>query len=140
MKSHSNLTLIQPTPEYASKTCGPYWYLIHENGMSFTAFSRREALILWMDERGLTLSRELAPSGTYDVQRINGEFFESMHSSYDEFYSLHDAIKASRIMSNGDYTTAIITEAEGIRCVNYLNPNCRHRPQFDYAETRAIYC
>ena len=139
MRTHTNLTLIQPTPEYARNTCGPYWYLIQKNGMAFTAFTRRESLILWLEERGLSLSHELAPAGTHDVQQINGEFLEVSHSSYDEFYSLADGANESRILSNGDYTLSIITESEGRRCVHYLNPNCRHRPKFNYAEMRAIY-
>lgn len=133
MKHYSNLTLISITPPQHSLTCG-YWYLIHHQGMSYTAFATLEGLSRWMEERGLTLSEELPERGVHSAQKLIGEFSENCHMSYDAFYSLQG--QRTKQLSNGDYTLAIITDDAGHKTVNYLNPNCKDRHIFDYALAR----
>ena len=132
------LTLIQATPEQARNTCGPYWYLVQDYYTSHTAFCRRESFLNYLEERGLALSEPLVEQGTYAYQVIIGGYDQVMHMSYDAFYAL-PAIIETRTLSNGSYTLARITEDNGIRTVHTLNPNCEHRPEYDYFESKAIY-
>jgi hypothetical protein len=68
---------------------------------------------------------------------MEGTYHHVMHLSYDTFYALQG--ERTRSLSNGDYTLAIITtDEDGTRTVNDLNPNCRDRKVFDYAESRAL--
>lgn len=139
MRKLERLSLVQPTPEYAANTCGPYWYLVLNNGTSETAFCRRESFLDWMRDRGLSLSAPLVEQGEHSYQAIIGEYNEQMHGSYDEFYSLPDVITETRQLSNGRYTLARITGSESARTVHTMNVNCHHRHEYDYSESRAIY-
>lgn len=135
--SNSNLWLCSLTAEQKARTCG-YWYTVTTGATPHTAFRTRQALDKWLSDRGLRLSAELPPIGTHAVQRLEGEYFQIMHGSYDEFYSL-PAIGEIRLLSNGQYTLGRITEQDdGIRAVHTLNPNCKHRPVFDYRTSAAV--
>ena len=128
------------TPEQHERTCN-YWYTVTTFGSTpHTAFTRRQALLNWLQERGLELSSELPEvRGTFASQRIIGTYRTETHLSYDEFFALKG--ERTRDLSNGDYTLAIITTGEdGIKTVHTLNPNCHDRPVFDYRTSRDIYC
>ena len=138
-EKRKNLHLAQITPEQSSRTCGPYWYIITNGAMSYTAFRRRESFLNWLQERGLSLEHDLVEQGKHDAQHITGEFEEISHMSYDEFFGLPNIVKETRVLSNGSYTLGIITEKDGIRQIHHLNPNCKHRPKFDYFESTGLF-
>lgn len=134
---YDRLHLITLDRDQHLSTCG-YWYLVQSRCRAHTAFARRESLVHWLEERGLKLTKPLPDHGTHSVQEIEGAYRVSAHLSYDEFFSLLG--DRTRTMSNGDYTLAIITsDADGLRTVHHLNPNCRDRPTFNHAESRAIF-
>lgn len=122
-----NLRVYALSPEQAARTCGPYPFVCQHQGMAFTAFLSVADRDEWLRMRGLTL----------DGTTVAGAYAERMHWSYDEFYALTgDRI---RVMSNGDFTLGIVTtDAEGMRTVHTLNPNCRERPVFPHSESRAM--
>jgi len=123
------------TEEQHAQTCG-YWYLVQAEGRAHTAFSNREHLIRWLEERGLSIVGELAMAGTHSIVHVDGSYRTEMHMSYDHFFSL-DGIMI-RSLSNGDYTLGIITEDDEGCIVHTLNPNMRHRLVFDYTASRAL--
>ena len=133
---YRNLQVCSLTPEQHRNTCG-YWYTVTESSTAHTAFARRESLMQWLEERGLSLTAPLPEQGTHSFQRINGEYVRQLEGSYDKFYSL-PAIIETRTLDNGEYTLARITETDGLRTVHVLNCNNKHRPKFDYNESRAI--
>jgi len=135
IQQYNNLTLITLDEKGHGKTCN-YWYLIQEGHSSYTAFTYRASLERWLHDRGLKLSEPLPEHGVHSYQKISGGFNESMHMSYDDFYNLNTFME-SKAMSNGDWTLSRLTADEtGRVTVHTLNPNCRHRPQFDHKETR----
>lgn len=108
--------------------------------MAHTAFTTRNALEQWLSERGLKMTAELPAHGECSTQHLEGEYSTEMHGSYDAFYAL-PAIFETKTLSNGDYTLARVTEDEsGHRTVHTLNPNCHHRPVFDYRACHEMYC
>lgn len=120
------------------RTCG-YWYTVINGATAHTAFATRAGLDRWLSERGLTLERELPERGEWGSSRVAGTYRERSY--------LHDAgefdelrpIVSTAVMSNGDYTLALITEDDaGTRTVHYLNPNVRTRLVFDRARTREV--
>jgi hypothetical protein len=140
-QGYGNLYAITLTPEGHEKTCG-YWFVVRNGTMSHTAFETRAGLDRWLTERGLTLKNDLPEAGTFGTTRIMGEYRTAMHGEFvsddyrdgtgeGDFYSL-PWIAATAKMSNGQYTLALITEEDGIRIVNYLNPNVKTRVVFDY--------
>ena len=134
---HANLHLITCDQDHHDRTCG-YWYIVQSGAMANCAFSRRESFMQFLSERGLELTEELPSHTERSFQSIAGSYRTQMHGSYDEFFALSGT--RTRTLSNGQYTVAIITQDDdGIRTVHTLNPNCRDRPVFDYAESRALH-
>lgn len=134
---HANLHLTTCDQNHHDRTCG-YWYIVQSGAMSNCAFSRRESFLQFLNERGLELTKELPNHTEPSFQSITGSYRTQMHGSYDEFFALRGI--RTRTMSNAQYTLAIITtDDDGIRTVHTLNPNCRDRPVFDYAESRALH-
>lgn len=118
------------------RTCG-YWYTVTQSTMAHTAFRSREALDLWLSDRGLMLPAPMDnPEG--DWCGIVGTYREHVHmidpAEFDKIEGLQ-----TRDMSNGEWTKAIIsTDADGIRTVHTLNPNIRTRTVYDYAESNLM--
>lgn len=134
--NYRNLQVCSLTPDQKRNTCG-YWYTVTDSCTAHTAFARRESLMQWLEERGLSLTEPLPEQGTFGFQKIKGEYARQLEGSYDAFYAL-PAIIETRTLDNGEYTLARITEENGVRTVHVLNCNNRHRPKFDYAESRAM--
>jgi hypothetical protein len=136
-RTYSNLQVTSLNPEQHERTCG-YWYTVTTGAMAHTAFATRAGLDRWMEERGLSLERELPEKGEWGSSRIVGEYREAsyLHDA-DDFHALRPII-ATPELSNGDYTLGLITEEDGIRTVHYLNPNVRTRLVYDYTRTRAL--
>lgn len=122
------------------RTCG-YWFTVTNGAMAHTAFATRASLDRWMAERGLTLENDLPEAGTAGLARITGEYRAASHGEFlsDDyaegmgpggFYSLQPVL-VTAAQSNGDYTLALITEEDGVRVVNTLNPNVHSRLVFD---------
>ena len=131
-----DLHLITLDKSQHDKTCG-YWYLVQNHCAAHTAFASREHLLNWLSERGLELTDELPKHGEWSVQKIKGKYIAQMHGDYNEVMSRTGY--ETRTLSNGEYTLAIIDEHEGIKTVHTLNPNCKRRPVFNYAESRALF-
>jgi len=125
------------TPEARERTCG-YWYTVTSNGATpHTAFRTRAALMRWLDDRGLTVEGEIPEPGNYAHGPIIGSYRRASHLSYDRFYDVEGL--RTRVMDNADYTLGIIsTDADGLRTIHHLNPNCRDRPIFDYRSSQAL--
>jgi hypothetical protein len=133
-----SLHLTTYSPELHERGCG-YWYAVEHQAFAHTAFRQRSALVLWLSERGLSLSAPLPDEKVYSCQRLKGQYRQALHGSYDLFYSLIGT--RTREVNNGDYTMAIITDDEdGIKTVNVLNCNCADRPKYDHAESDLTYC
>ena len=131
---YDKLRLCQLDPEQ-SKARLDYWFTVTHGSMSHTAFRTQEALMLWLEERGLKLTEELAEHGEWKPQKIEGRYVSHMHHNYTEFYGLKDDAEEVRKLSNGSYTLGLITtDAEGIKTVNYLAP-ASFRHTFDYRKT-----
>lgn len=136
-ETRSNLTAISLTPEAHARTCN-YWYLVQQGSGPFTAFTTRRGLDRWLEERNLSLAVDLPSRAEHGYSAIVGIYREQMHMSYDEFYSL-PSIAEIRVLSNGQYTLGMVTkDADGVRTVHTLNPNCNYRRVFDYEESREI--
>ena len=128
-------------------------YLIHRGAQSHTAFRDRENMLQWLEDRGLELTAELPEHKTFGTQKLTGSYADVSHRSYDAVLGIDDEYERvcalregrpvpirTRMLSNGAYTLGLITETpDGNRVVNYLNPNCQHRPTFDYTESRKMY-
>lgn len=122
--------------EQHRKTCG-YWYLVTAMNRSHTAFAKRDHLLQWLQDRGLWLTGELAPSGEFSVVTVDGVYRRTSHVSYDEFYSLDG--RRVRVLDNADYTLGIIVDdADGVANVHLLNCNLRDRLVFDYQASRIL--
>lgn len=137
-QTHTNFWVITLTPEQHATTCN-YWYLVQTyGGTSHIAFTKRSSLENWAHERGLTLPT-LPAEGTHSSQQMPGAYRTKMHSSYDEFFGIEKALEV-RVLSNARWTLGLVTtDEDGIRTVHSLNPNCKHRPEFDYHECRAMF-
>jgi hypothetical protein len=130
------LTVISLDQQGHERTCN-YWYLVQNQHGPHTAFEKREHLLAWLERLGLTLEGELPPHGTHGWLTVTGAYRAKSHLSYDEFFALEG--DRTRTLSNGRYTLGIITRDEdGLRTLHTLNPNCRDRPEFDHAESRAL--
>lgn len=124
------------TEEGRAKTCG-YWYCVSDHGTAHTAFRTREAFVQWLDDRGLTVERDIPAEGEGAYFAITGQFRTALHMDRAEF----DAIKgkARLQISNGDFTLATIApDGDGIMCEHVLNPNVADRPKFDYRTAQAL--
>ncbi|TDX21598.1 hypothetical protein DFO67_1358 [Modicisalibacter xianhensis] len=135
--TYDNLHLIQIDSEQASRTCGPYYYLVQNNFMAHTAFRTEQGLMRWLEERGLELSKPLVAKGEHQSQPIIGAYRDCMTMDEDAFNALAADLE-TRTMSNATYTLAKIIRVEGVNEVHYLNPNCHGRVVFDYQESRDL--
>jgi hypothetical protein len=138
MQTHKDFWVITLDQQGHEKTCN-YWYLVQTYGGSpHIAFTRRSSLENWAFERGLMLPDMPSP-GTHSCSKMEGAYRTQMHSSYDEFYSIEKALEV-RVLSNARWTLGLVTkDSDGIRTVHTLNPNCKHRPVFDYEECRVMF-
>jgi len=133
----NTLYLCSLTAEQRQRTCG-YWYTVTRGAMAHTAFRTKAALMAWLGDCGLSLTAAVPEKlGEHSTQAISGQYLQKMHGDYSDFYAL-PAIKEIRCMSNGDWTLGRITESDGIRTIHTLNPNCHHRPVFDWRTSQAL--
>lgn len=134
--TYTNLCVISLCPQRHAQTCG-YWYLVQARGMPHTAFAEEAHLLDWLAARGLALTQPLPSKGVHSYQQLSGTYTSQSHMSYDAFFALKGL--RVRVLDNARYTLGIVTEDdEGHRTVHYLNCNCHDRPEFDYAESRAL--
>jgi hypothetical protein len=146
---YDNLYAYSLTPEQHERTCD-YWFNVTNGAMAHTAFHTRAALDRWLTERNLTLENELPEPGTSGSARIIGEYHTESHGvrlhqpgeewvgmGPGDFYNLRP-IAAMPTLSNGEYTLALVTEEDGVRVINTLNPNVRSRVVFDYRRTAEL--
>ena len=131
------LTLITLNPEMHARTCN-YWYVVQNQCGPHTAFNRRESLLAWLQVRGLELTAELPQQGQWSCQSIKGAYKAVSHWDYNDVMG-RDGVEI-RQLSNGQYTLGIVDRDEnGIATVHTMNCNCKRRPVYDYAESRAMY-
>ncbi len=132
------LSLVTLNAEGNKRTCD-YWYLVQNHSAAHTAFHSRAALLLWLLERGLSLTAALPAHGTFSCQNLSGFYYDESHYG-SEATAAFDAITSylsGRKMDNANWTEAKITTEDGIRTVHYLNCN-ETRHHFDYAESRQL--
>ncbi len=138
VQTYSRLYLCALNQEAHDRTCD-YWYTVSSHAMAHTAFTRRAALLRWLNERGLSVAGDIPEPGQFASFEIKGAYRTARHLDRAAF----DALKGeqTRALSNGEYTLAVITlDPDGLRTVHTLNPNVRDRPVFDYRESRELYC
>lgn len=137
---YGNLCVRSLSQEEREAHCG-YWYTVTSGGTAHVAFGTRAGLDRWLSERGLALESELPGAGSCGMTAVAGEYLTASHGEFlsDDpgvamgpggFYALRPVL-ATAELSNGDCTLALITEEDGVRVVNTLNPNVRPRVIFD---------
>ncbi len=146
-QTYSKLYATSLDPEQHERTAG-YWYTVTNGATAHTAFTTRAGLDRWLCERGLSLENDLPASGTWGTTRIPGEYRHESHGTFvnpedytigmteDEDWKTLRPVLATAVMSNGEYTLALITETDGIRTVHTLNVNVKTRVIFDSTHTR----
>lgn len=112
----------------AKQTAGPYQYVIQNKGMSYVAFCNLSSMMMWMEERGLSLDKMIDVNSWVNVQ---GKHREVAHMETVANFNLRGG-RRSMIMSNGDWTECVINDDDGIRTIHYLNVNVRDRKVFDW--------
>lgn len=141
MNIKNNLHVSKVDSERASKTCGNYYYLVTSHGASYKAFNKKESFELWMNERKLSLVKQLPTSkDEFGYSAINGEYKRKLHMSCDDFYALKPkAIHDTRTLDNADYVRCFITEENGEVVENILNCNIKEREVFDRESSLALF-
>jgi hypothetical protein len=146
-RTYNRLFAASLTAEQHERTCG-YWFTVTSGyATAHTAFATRAGLDRWLAERGLTLASDLPEAGTSGFTPVEGEYRTASHGEFlsddpadamgpGDFYSLRPVLVTAEL-SNGDYTLALITEEDGVRVVNTLNPNVRSRLVFDHGSMAA---
>lgn len=114
----------------------PYRYRIMHGARSFKAFETRKALDIWLSERGLSLPRPLAPPDQTDELKIEGGFVEQMLFDVEAFEAI-EPLTETRMLNNGDYNLAKVTEEDGERVVSYMHRQFGPVP-LDYWESRMV--
>lgn len=134
---YDSLRLCCLTPEQRQRTCS-YWYTITNGAIAHTAFRTRAGLDKYLKERNLTVDGLIPDEvGTFATMPIRGAYRTEMHWNDGTFPWLNGV--HTRALSNGDYTTAVIThDDDGIRTVHTFNPNVHSRPVFDYFESEKL--
>lgn len=135
IRKYDGMWLISLDPEGHARTCN-YWYLVQTYGCTaHTAFTSKASLLLWLEERGLTVDEPIPDPGTHSVQRINGAYRDAMHYPRDGFDAIDGAPAVK--LDNAEYTTAkLVRDADGLVTVHYLNCNIRDREVHDYRVMR----
>ncbi|WP_321817019.1 MULTISPECIES: hypothetical protein [unclassified Paraburkholderia] len=139
VRLHENLNVVTLDPLGHGRTMG-YWYLVRQGPVyAHTAFNKRENLLTWLRELGLTLDSELPPHGVRGYVFVSGAYRNALHLSYDTFDRQRAGGTAGRALSNGDYTMSINTlDEDGIHTIHTLNPNMKLRPVYDHRESREM--
>ena len=118
--THDGLSVSALTSGRRAQTCG-YWFTIQSHHTAHTAFDTVDGLRRYLTERGLKMAEPLNATGEF-VQIIGA--YRTNGSHYD--LAAFDAIDGIRsvTLSNGDYTTCVITtDTDGLRTVHTMNPN-----------------
>lgn len=134
---YSSLSLTTLDQAGQVRTCN-YWYLVQNGVTAHTAFTNREALLLWLKLRGLELTEDLPQHGESSYQPIKGEYCTESHMWAHEFNAL-PSLYESKGLSNGDYTMLRFTIADGVVTEHHLNPNCKDRPIYNYKDCRPLF-
>lgn len=140
VREYDNLRATSLTREMHERTCG-YWFTVTSGATAHTAFRTRAELDTWLAERGLTLaplgwawetesgrhvSLPLQDAGKFSTVAITGSYRASMDRDAERFNAIAPLLE-TRVMDNGEWTPAKITEADGVRTVHYMNVNYRER-------------
>lgn len=129
--SFSHLSVCALTPDMHSRTCN-YWYVVQDRASPHTAaFTYREDLIRWLEDRGLIVEGFIPKAQSGEWKRIIGTYHEEYHYDEKEFYAL-PATRDIRVLDNGKWTLGrIVLNADDTRTVHVLNPNVKDRPLYD---------
>lgn len=137
--TYENLSVVALNAEQHAQTCN-YWYLVQDTCYAHTAFTTRQGLERWLDERGLTCEIPTAikvedyGKGLSNRSEVVGKYKCVMHFSMEEFYAL-PAIVRTKTLSNGDYVDCLITQGDGFRTQHVMNPNVKDRKVYEYRTT-----
>ena len=123
-----SLSLSTLTQEQHERTCG-YWYVVQDMMGPHTAFRTREALMRWLLDRGLSLTKPLPSHGEHSFQYIDGNYAKRYVGDISKIDGrIEDQIL---ILDNAKYTIGYITHEEGLRVVN-ITSSGNSRTVFDY--------
>lgn len=138
IREYDNLRATSLTREAHERTCG-YWFTVTSGATAHTAFRTRAELDTWLAERGLTLAplgwawengkhvpTPLRDAGEFSTVEIIGRYRVSMDRDAERFNAIVPLLE-TRVMDNGEWTPAKVTEADGVRTVHYMNVNYRER-------------
>lgn len=105
---------------------GNYKYLIQSSCTAHSAFHTKKGVKRWLSERGLRIGKKLG--WNYPVYNLIGSYAKnSMMIDPVLFYSLFYGKTPIPVLDNGDYTEGFISDDDGIRIINLLNPNCKRK-------------
>jgi len=128
MLKTKSLSLSTLTQEQHEKTCG-YWYIVQDMHGPHTAFRTREALMRWLSDRGLSLTRPLPGRGEHSFQYIAGNYARRYVGDMNQIEAqIEDRIL---VLDNAEYTVGYITHEDGLHVVNIVGPG-NSRMVFDY--------
>lgn len=134
VQTFARLSLACLTDDRAAH-CG-YRFTVSNAGTAHTAFRTQQALMRWLDLRGLRLADYLPDPGQHAFIPIIGEY----RSEYGRDASALQNMTGPRIrlLDNGEYTQAVVrTDPDGIRTVSRLLPSVP-RETFGYEESRRM--
>lgn len=112
---------------------GGYKWLITSKAMPHKAFKTDTGLERFLYDTGLKKPDDISSfmSGYYETKALmDKELFDIM--------SLDSDCEHTVILSNGDYTEALIVRHNDHNIIYYLNPNVHDRVVYDYNETNRI--
>jgi hypothetical protein len=110
-----------------------YRYVVTKETRVHAAFRTQTALCKWLDERNLHLEEDAFSVEAGRSIRVLGAYQRTVHTSYDEFFSLPGT--RIRVLDNSEFTLGILMQMGSTRSVHVLNCNLRHRPVFDFKES-----
>ena len=133
MLTTKSLTLSSLTQEQHERTCG-YWYVVQDNHAPHTAFRTREALLCWLSDRNINLTKDLPAHGEHSFQFLEGQYARRYAGSISDIeHRIEDQIL---ILDNAEHTIGYVTHENGIRVVNIIGSG-NPRIVFDYRLAQA---
>ncbi len=120
MKQTYNDLMMIRMPSYVLAGVGYRWLV--RDTFAHTAFRTKEGMRKFLQDTGLRIGKRTGGRGWWLV----GSYSRNMMLDEAEFerMKLSGKYRISDVMSNGDYTTALIEEREDGNIIHYLNPNC----------------
>ena len=128
MNKTKSLSLSTLTQEQHERTCG-YWYIVEDYHSPHTAFRTREALLRWLDDRNIKLTKDLPAHGEHSYQHLDGQYATRYVGGLSDIQGrIEDNIM---VLHNAEYTVGYVTHEDGFRVINVISRG-NPRMVFDY--------